>query len=66
MYSAHLLINENTTWHTFDMSEPFRMEEILFPINLGIMKLPYVHSFRNDDDNDDDDDEEDDEDEDEE
>lgn len=58
MYSAHLLIYGNTTWHTSDMSELFRMEEILFPINLTACTL-----FRNDDD--DDDDEEDDEDEDE-
>lgn len=58
------------------MSEPFRMEEILFPINLGIMKPPYVHSLSemmmmvtyDDDDNeyDDDEDEEYDDDEDEE
>lgn len=65
MYSAHLLINGNTTWHTFDMSEPFRMEEILFSHqSRNHMKLR-AFSFRNDDDDDDDDDE-DDEDEDEE
>lgn len=71
MYSAHFThLWEHHLVH-FDMSKPFRMEEILS--HQFSESWNHVHSFRNDDDDDDgddddndDDDDEDDEDEDEE